>query len=101
MITETTAAASKSSKSKSICAAFWSLRFGEPDRASKFFLAIIFHSYCLVMLVAEPLKDENRVTWRAPLFDRNECCWTSIPTIRAVRLGEFSVPKSKADRNAE
>jgi hypothetical protein len=44
------------------------LRFAEPDRASKFFLAIILHSYCLGMLVAEPLKDENRVTRRAPLF---------------------------------
>ena len=45
MMTETTAAASKSSKSKSIGAAFCSLRFGEPDRPSEFFLAIMFYSY--------------------------------------------------------
>jgi hypothetical protein len=32
---------------------------------------------------------------------QNDWCWTAIPTIRAVRLGEFSVPKSKLTRNAE
>jgi hypothetical protein len=63
------AAVSKSSKSKSICAAFWSLRFVEPDRASQFFFGHYFSFVLLGMLVAEPLKDENRVTWSAPLFD--------------------------------
>ena len=54
MTTEAIAAASRFSKSKLIDAGFCSLRFGEPDRASKFFLAITFRSYR--MLVAEPSK---------------------------------------------
>ena len=68
MMTEITVAASKSSKSKSICTAFCSLRFAEPDRASKFFLAIIVPLVPVGMLLAEPLKHENRVAWSAPLI---------------------------------
>jgi len=44
MMTDATAAASKFSKTKSICVAFRSLGFGELDRASEFFLAVTLPS---------------------------------------------------------
>jgi hypothetical protein len=44
MMTEATAAAGPFLKSKSICAAFRSLGFGEPVRASEFILAVTLPS---------------------------------------------------------
>jgi hypothetical protein len=58
MMTDTTVAASKSSKSKSRCTAFCSLRFGEPDRVSEFFLAVTFS-----LLAVELSKHQNHVRW--------------------------------------
>jgi hypothetical protein len=84
MMTETTAEASKSSKSKSICTALCSVRFGEPACASEFFLSITFFAL------------SNRALETGEfLFYRKEWCWTSIPTSSGLVPCEFS-PRFRA-----
>ena len=95
MTTETTAAASKSSKSKSICAVFCSLRFGEADRASEFFLVILPRrarsfatesSQCAFQLItSRTITYVSSITGRyqAPLNRRRTCFAGAQPLFRS------------------